>query len=67
MVRVVIVETTDSVEIFVGAYDDVDFTASQMCCDCGGGFTWDPGSLDVTMGCIRSVLLRHGKWAVEFI
>ena len=21
-----------------GLYDDVDFTANQMCCDCGGGF-----------------------------
>ena len=20
---------------------DVDFTANQMCCDCGGGFRWD--------------------------
>ena len=29
-----------------GLYDDVDFTASEMCCDCGGGFTWDHGSLD---------------------
>ena len=29
-----------------GLYDDFDFTASQMCCGCGGGFTWDKGSLD---------------------
>ena len=29
-----------------GLYDDVDFTATQMCCDCGGGFRWDLGSLD---------------------
>ena len=29
-----------------GLYDDVDFTANQMCCDCGGGFWWDLGSLD---------------------
>ena len=29
-----------------GLYDDFDFTANQMCCDCGGGFTWDLGSLD---------------------
>ncbi len=29
-----------------GGYDDVDFTASQMCCDCGGGFGWVRGSLD---------------------
>ena len=29
-----------------GLYDDVDFTANQMCCDCGGGFRWDQGSLD---------------------
>ena len=29
-----------------GLYDDVDFTANQMCCDCGGGFKWNQGSLD---------------------
>ena len=29
-----------------GAYDDIDFTASQMCCHCGGGISWNPGSLD---------------------
>ena len=29
-----------------GVYDDVDFTANQMCCECGGGFMWDLGSLD---------------------
>ena len=29
-----------------GLYDDVDFTANQMCCDCEGGIYWDPGSLD---------------------
>jgi len=29
-----------------GIYDDFDFTANQMCCDCGGGFTYDLGSLD---------------------
>ena len=29
-----------------GLYDDVDFTANLMCCHCGGGFTWDLGSLD---------------------
>ena len=26
-----------------GGYDDVDFTAIQMCCGCGGGFSWDLG------------------------
>ena len=29
-----------------GLHDDVDFTAGQMCCACGGGFWWDLGSLD---------------------
>ena len=29
-----------------GLYDDVDFTANQMCCGCGGGFTWDRGEFD---------------------
>ena len=29
-----------------GLYDDFDFTANQMCCDCGGGFKWEYGSLD---------------------
>ena len=39
-----------------------------MCCDCGGGFSWDRGSLDEEWDAIRSVLLRrHGKWTVEFI
>ena len=29
-----------------GLYDDEDFTANQMCCDCGGGFSWGLESLD---------------------
>ena len=29
-----------------GSYDDDDFTATKMCCGCGGGFTWELGSLE---------------------
>jgi len=29
-----------------GLNDDVDFTANQMCCHCGGGLSWNLGSLD---------------------
>ena len=35
----------DSLNI-CGEFDDVDFTANQMCCGCGGGFSWDLGSFD---------------------
>jgi hypothetical protein len=24
-----------------GLYDNAEFTANQMCCHCGGGFSWD--------------------------
>lgn len=29
-----------------GLYDNSNFTANQMCCQCGGGFTWDLGTRD---------------------
>ena len=29
-----------------GLYDNSQFTANQMCCQCGGGFTWVLGSFD---------------------
>ena len=29
-----------------GFFDNSQFTANQMCCDCGGGFTWELGSHD---------------------
>ena len=36
----------DTDENICGRYDDEDFTANQICCDCGGGFSWGLGSLD---------------------
>ena len=28
-----------------GLYDDVDFTAQELCCGCGGGFQWVPRTI----------------------
>ena len=45
-----------------GAYDDIDFTASQMCCHCGGGFEWNPGVARRTMGPASASYCYSDTW-----